>query len=425
MSRSAVYCVLIRDGKKRWFAEVWGSLRRELIWGPEAFEAWLAAGEEVDWEPEDVSGAAIVDFDAKTLAWGEQEVVTPPRALTLYRQILQNAWPGFAIKQLPSTELSTPLYALLDSGEQPMSEDEDDEDEAWEERPSTVAEAAEYFYPQEDDEEEEDDEESEQPFSEDCPGAWLTIVDQNGKLRQRRLSAVSVDLLSGEKSAVQAVAKLGPLELPAEKHVTEGLWIEIGQRKIGYWGSEGEAIVERLRNGWSGWTVELAESGYAQQCQISELPGTPMSDAEALGQLLPALLSNKRMSMANLIGAVGGSLKKTAIKATGCLTLILSLPIVLTGFFMDRWKEAGYAIIALVVIVAGLFKFFEYRLKAKFKNSGLAEMDDSLDEQRPAVAGPLDEETRKHRVDAMLAACSLPALAEIEPHFDDDLSDLL
>ena len=63
MSRSAAFCVLIRDGQQQRYAEVWASLRRELIWGADEFEAWLVAGGEADWEPEDISAVAVVDFD--------------------------------------------------------------------------------------------------------------------------------------------------------------------------------------------------------------------------------------------------------------------------------------------------------------------------------------------------------------------------
>ena len=52
MSKPVAYSVLIRNGQKRRFEEVWVTLYRELLWGPDAFEAWLEAGEEAGYEPQ-------------------------------------------------------------------------------------------------------------------------------------------------------------------------------------------------------------------------------------------------------------------------------------------------------------------------------------------------------------------------------------
>ncbi|MCC9641064.1 hypothetical protein LOC71_02180 [Rhodopirellula sp. JC740] len=412
MSRSAAYCVLIRDGNSRWFADVWGNLRRELVWGPDALESWLTAGEEIDWDPEDVCGAAIIDFDAQTLAWGEQDTLSPPRARALHHQLLQVAWPNFKIKRLAEHELDTTLYSLLEE----ESPEEDDQPGLWDDRHETVLEAARYFYPGMDDNEEDEDE---TPFSEGNTGAWLSIIDQQGKLRQRGLSGVSVDLLSGDKSAVKALAKLDQVMVPHEKYVTEGLWFDLREKSIHYWGPDGPSTVDGLQSNWANWKVHLADRGYLQQCEAIGVPGKPMTDAEALAIFLPQVLSNKRMTMAGMLGVVGGSLKKTAMKATGCLIVVLSIPILLAAFFMNMWKEAGYALITLVVIVAAVFKFIEFKLRSKFRQSGFAEKDEALEEQRPPVAGPLDEPARKQKLDEVLARCGLPPLSQIEPHFED------
>ncbi|MEZ6090659.1 MAG: hypothetical protein R3C05_22105 [Pirellulaceae bacterium] len=432
MSRSAAYFVLIRDGKASCFAEVWGTLYRELVWGPEAFEAWLTAGEETDWEPEDVSGIAIVDFDSRTLAWGESDVVMSPRGHLLYCRLLENSWPGFSLIDMSISELYRRLDALTDDGDE-LRDRDDEESGPWEPRPDTVREAIENFrgiddedededYDDEDDEDgdDDDDDDFDPPFSEYCKGAWITIIDQDGKLRQRGMSAVSVDLLSGDRSTIDELIALEPVEVPEEKYVTEGLWMDLGNRTIQFWGTEGLSVVHRLRSGWPDWNVALADQGYRQQCQISGLDGKPMSDAEALAEFLPHVLSNKRMTLANVFGAMGGSLKKSAIKATGCLTFVLALPILLVGFFMDQWKAAGYALLTLVIIVVVLFKFVEMKIKSKFNRSGMSARDHDLEEQRPPVAGPLDETTRKKRISQMLVDCGLPTMAEVEPHFAND-----
>ena len=414
MSRSADFCVLIRDGQQRRYAEVWASLRRELIWGADEFEAWLVAGGEADWEPEDISAVAVVDFDTKVLAWGEVDSLSSSRANALYGQLLQHAWAGFSISEIPGEGLERVFCELID-----VPFDSDDEEE-WDERPEDVRTAASYLLPgmSQDEDEEEDDYEDEPPFSEENPGVWVTIIERTGAVNQRGLIELSEDVLSGEQSVLAALTDLAPVELPAEKFVVEGLLIDQQQQRIVYWGTGGERLVGKLQDGWAGWSVESLLDGYLQQCQASGLAGVSMSDAEVLGEFVPVLLSNKRFRLANLLGAMGGSLKNSAIKATGCLTLVLALPILLVALFTGLWKESGYALLTLVAIVVIGFKAIEAKVKSKLQ-SALGETDTDSEELRPPVAGPIEEAARRERMDQMLSACQLPPLAEIEPYFDE------
>ena len=414
MSRSAACCVLIRDGQQHCYVDIWACLRRELILGPDEFEAWLVAGGEADEEPEDLCGVAVVDFDTKVLAWGEVDSLPRRRAWLLYSQLLQHAWPGFSFSEIASSDLQRVVCDLLDLPFDP------EDDEEWDDRPEDVQAAASDFLPGmwEDDDGDEDDDQDEPPFSEDNQGAWVTIVDETGEVSQRGLVELSEEVLSGKGSVLAELIALQPVDLPAEKFVTEGLLFDQQQRRMVYWGQGGEKLVRKLQTGWPDWTVETLLDGYLQQCQASGQAGVPMSDAEVLGGFLPGLLSNKRLDMANLLGAMGGSLKKSAIKATGCLTFVLALPILLVAVFTGLWEESGYALLGLVVIVVIGFKVIEAKVKSKIQNV-LGSSDDAMQEQRPPVAGPMDEAERRKRMDQMLKACQLPTLAEAEPYFDD------
>ena len=42
------------------------------------------------------------------------------------------------------------------------------------------------------------------------------------------------------------------------------------------------------------------------------------------------------------------------------------------------------------------------------------------EEQRPPVVGPLDQDERRGRLEALITACGFPSLEEIEPHYSDD-----
>ncbi len=421
MSRSVAYCVLIKNGEKRKFEDAWAHLKRELIWGPDVLEAWLEEGEQIDWEPEDVDSAALVDFDNKKLVWGERNGMQSAKAFSVYSRLLSQTWNGFTIECLRESQMYNLPADFYDGGRANRLVDEDevdglDNDELLD-CIETVQEAAEYLKPDPDDEDDYDDDE--EPF------AWLTIVDKHGKARHRKLYELPIDLLCGDKSAMNTVAKQGSVEVPSEKSVSEGFCIDIAKKEIFIWGPPRtlDKFV-KANQSWKGWSVNWAGSGgYGAQCEISGVRGVPMSDAEALSEFLPALLSNKRTTFANIVGAVGGSLKKTAIKATGCLTILLATPILLAGFFMSKLTEAGYAVIALVVIMVIMFKVLEWRIKSKFAKNDIAghmaSKDNGMEEQRSPVAGAVDEKVRLAEMNELLASCSLPSWETLEKQFPE------
>lgn len=419
MSKPVAYSVLIRDGQKRCFEDPCATLYRELIWGPEAYESWLSEGEEIDWEPEDLSGIAIVDFDQKLLTWGEGEALQHPRSFAAHQKLLQQSWAGFTISFLSESE----MYAAVH--DRPQDDEAPDEVDSYYERPETVNDAAELFEDDEDPDEE-NDEEDESQFDEDFPCAWATIIDQKGKIRQRALSQIPLDLITGVKSAVQELANVKAAEVPPEKAVKEGFWINLDTKEIGFWGgSECRRVLERLQKSWPKWKVAWAENGYADQCNVAGQPGIAMTDTDALVKFMPHVLSTTKFSVANIVEAMGGSLKKTALKATGCLMVVLAVPILLTGFFMDKLRESAYAVVALVAIVAVIFKVLESKVKNKFQNNPLSQREES-DDSKPPVAGPLDDEERRREMDQLLERCGFPSLEELQPHFPESSTfDLL
>ncbi len=253
------------------------------------------------------------------------------------------------------------------------------------------------------------------------------MIDTEGAVRHRNVPEISQDLISGRESAIAELARLPAAEIPNESVVTEGMWIDQTQREIGFWGGrKARAAFEKMQTAWSGWTVRAAQNGYAEQCAVSGPAGVPMTDAEALGQFLPTVLSTKRFDISSMFGALGGQLKKTAIKATGCLLMVLCAPVLLFGAISGNWQAAliTVAIVALCVVIA--FKVIEGKFKRKFAMPALARQEDG-EERRAPVAGPMDRKERRNRLDQLLKAAGFPTLSEIEPHFSEEplLDDLL
>ncbi|MCA9050872.1 MAG: hypothetical protein KDA89_19175 [Planctomycetaceae bacterium] len=484
MSKPVAYSVVIRNGRKQRFEEIWVTLYRELLWGPDAFVEWLEAGGETDYDPEELSGVAIVDMDSQTLQWGEESSEPLPCVQVALHKLMQQAWPGFEITILSRGQMYKVVRSVArlegpaarhsdddDDGEaddadadaddddadadddarvpivitgldddleddSPANDDfDDDADEDDQEydpfdyRPSTVREASGLYDEDEDDEDEDefsdddedvDEDELDEDDESDWPSAWMTIVDQNGKVRHRRIHQIPKDLLTGVRTAVQDLAQLKAAEVPAEEFVTEGFWINVKDRQIGIWGTHATLeCFDTLQKSWPKWKVVWAVNGYSDQCTVSGIPGMPMSDTDVLVKFLAQVLSTKKMDFGDVLGAVGGGLKKTAVKATGCLVAVLSLPILLGGFFFGKLKESGYAIGALVVIVAIAFKVIEFRLKAKFKKAPF-NLPNAVSERRPVVAGPLDPKKREEELDRLLTACNFPAVSELRPHFPEN-----
>lgn len=148
-----------------------------------------------------------------------------------------------------------------------------------------------------------------------------------------------------------------------------------------------------------------------------------MSDAEALGAIVPTILSTKRFDIGNMFGAMGGQLKKTAIKATGCLLMVICAPVLLFGAISGNWQAALITVAVVAVCVVIVFKVIEFKVKKKFAMPELQRNGDEDGEERAPVAGPMDESQRKARLEQMLKSAGFPPISEIEPHFSAETFD--
>lgn len=420
MSEPAVF-VLIRDGQKRYFADRWANafLFREILWGPDELERWLTEDQEIDDWTDEASGGVVVDYDNRKLVWsGDDEMLEIPRVESAYGRLLQASWPGF--------DIEFGGRGLMDLAAAAGKADAEDYDDESYQRSGTVREAIGYDGDDEDDSEDDYDDEEDQ-YDEDDTRAWITLIDTDGAIRHRNVPEITEDLVSGKESAIAELARLPAAEIPNESVVTEGMWIDQTRREIGVWGGrKARAAFEKMQTAWSGWTVRAAEDGYAEQCAVSGPAGLPMTDAEALGKFLPTVLSTKRFDISTMFGAVGGQLKKTAIKATGCLLMVLCAPVLLFGAISGNWQAALITVAIVALCVAITFKVIEGKFKRKFAMPERTQ-DEGSGPARPPVAGPMDPRERRNRLDQLLKAAAFPALSEIEPHFSDEplLDDLL
>lgn len=415
--------LLIREGDRSLYLDRWAMIYRELLWGPAALVEWLEHDETYEDEPEDLDGAVIVDFDAKELQWSGMSEFESPQVQKSYQRLLENAWPGFTVGTSTLHQLSAIIGNQTATNDGELNDEEDESDD-WSDRCKTVRDASTAGAS--------DDEDDGEPDS--CSNdesefrAWLTLIDQNGKLRHRRLYQISQDLMSADTKAVQAASKMEPAEVPAEKEILEGMWIHIPNRKIGVWGTQSMAkAVPAMQKAWKGWTVHWAEGGYADQCEISGVPGVRMTDAETLAPFMGNVMSTSRFDAGVFIGAVQSSIKKTAMKVTGCLLLVMAVPFLVFGYFADRLQAAAIAYASLVVVVVILFKGIASGLKKKFSLDQFSRRGQQ--DKKPPVAGPLDKTQRHDQMNRLLTACGFPSLEQLQPAMSkvpnlDDLSKI-
>ena len=337
-----------------------------------------------------------------------------PRVNDVYNRMLQAAWPGFkvAFAEEGMKDLAEALGAEALGAE---------DGGVWypEERSETVREAA-LLDDDEDelDEEEEEEEEEYGRFDEDDIRAWVTIVAADGTVRHWHLSELSEDLLQADGDPLQALMDLPPDEVPPEGVVAEGMWLDQAEKSIGLWGGYSlRARLPEMESAWDGWSIEWAERGYERQCETAGPAGVPLKDEEALAKVLPSILTTARLDVSTVIGALGGGLKRTAVKATGCLLVVICLPLVVFGLVSGDWTAVLISIAVTCAVVIAVFKVIE----RKVKNSLMGKMAMKNEgDGAPPAAGPLDEARRRQRIDRLLAAAGLPALSQVEPYFPEE-----
>lgn len=88
--------MVIRDGQKQCYEDRWASPCRELLWGADDLEEWLAQGYETDYDPEELSGGVVLNFDSREVLWFEREAFEIPRVQIVHQKLMEEVWPDFS-----------------------------------------------------------------------------------------------------------------------------------------------------------------------------------------------------------------------------------------------------------------------------------------------------------------------------------------
>ncbi|MEX0792077.1 MAG: hypothetical protein WD045_03015 [Pirellulaceae bacterium] len=435
--------VLIRGGHPSYHQDTWAAyyLYRELVWGPDDFENWVMQRDQVDRWDEDAGAAVVVDYDQRKLFWsawsGTLDDFWIPRVAELHQRLVKAAWPGYDVRYVGCREQWQEMVELAGgkgngierfdpfavrvesvreaAGQYDPDFADDDEDDGPPRRLLSGPDKA-----LEDDDDDDDDYDSEDEPFEFMPEqarAWITLIDEEGSVRHRHLMQIPLDLLHAESHVIEHLKACPPAEVPPESVVKEGVWIDVPGRVIGLWGGKNlKGRMDTVREHWDDWRIEWAEEGYLRHCAACDTPGRPMAEIDALGSLLPRVLTIKRFDMNELADQIGSGVKGFAKKATGCLLMVICLPLLIFGAVSGQWQAVGITVLVTAVVVAVIFKVIEYRVRRWYRESiPTAEPEDD-----PA-AGPLDERARRARLDRLLLVAGFPPLEEVEPRFVADV----
>lgn len=423
MSEPALF-IFQREGQHRLFYDSWAGVLvfRELVWGPEALENWATQSEEVEEWDDAVAGAVFVNLDDRQLLWhGSSGLLEIPAVARAHRALLEATWLDFHIERIDQIhELGKRL------GLEPQAYDDDDAPY----RCETVLIAAGLEHLESDDDEVDEDERPSELVKVDEDGepiqavgfdewehrAWLSVIDPRGNTSHWQLQEVPGDLLRQSSGAIEQLRLFESSDVPAEKCVMEGLWVNFEKHEMGMWGRKAlEEWLELAQQSWPDFRVQWhGDDGYRRQCESTGSSGMPMTSDAAIAVLTPMILSTERFSLRAVFDALGQRLKGTAIQATGCLTIILCIPFLVIGWMRNDWRLAVTAVATVVALTVIAFKFMEYRMKRWFS---FAEAPDS---DGPPVAGPLDKDQRREEFDQILRRAGFGSLAEIEPLIERD-----
>lgn len=441
MSQSALF-VLVRGGDRRYYFDPLGFryLYRDLVWGPEAFEDWAIEADEIDDWDENADGGVVIDFDARMLVWsGQRDAMTCPAVANVYQRLLDHAWPHFQVEYAARGMADLAIAADL-----PDAEDYRFDPDA---RYESIADAIGLADEELDDEADEydddfDDEiesvgglvtpaglirhsidgrvfdgnESAHLFDDDASRAWVTLVDDRGDVYQIQLQQISTDLIQADVDLIQAIKRLPPSNVPKESQVTEGMWIDVRRQEVGVWGSpDFQLHFSTIQSRWQGWSVRTEDVGYMDQCRVGGETGTSLSDAEAIGMIAPMILSNKRVKFQDMLGEIGAGIKSAALRATGCLTLVLIVPVLLFALVSGDWRSAGITVAILIVAIGAVFKWIERKVLRRFNaNFQRRAGEPKVGTTRPDAAGPIDPIQRRRMLDELLVDAGLPSLTKVE-----------
>lgn len=405
---------LIRDGQTTLYSDPCGSafFERNLVWGQDGLGQWLRGREPTDQFDSDAEAGAVIDFDAKALLWyTDDDEVNHPRSVQLLDALIDHAWPDFEILYADGiSDLQIAAGGSINQlGDRAMRLRVDLD--PLERRSDSIEEEIELG----------DELGDEFDLDDGSLGfAWITILDQENVVHHRLIGEITLDVIRDERKPLERLIALPPYEVPAETNVMEGLIVDEASCEIRIWGSRNiRAVAKEMALAWPQWDVKAIDSdGYQQQCRISGPAGRPMSNAQALGSVIPVLLMTKRVDPAMVLGQIGKSVKGLVAKLIAFLTVLFCLPFAIFALVTGNWKSGGITIGIIVLLVTVVFKLIE----AKWRRGFTATMQEvkrnaASQDDGSAVAGPTDSTNRRNELERLLRTADMPSIAEIEPHF--------
>ncbi|MEM9827553.1 MAG: hypothetical protein AAF958_13255 [Planctomycetota bacterium] len=446
MSLSLCWVSVIREGGQRNVCLPWIMLRRELIWGPEAFTKWFDQFDETEVEADSIDSVAVVDFDGQRLLWAEDTDAEPMATHRVYNRLLDQAWPDFSIQRRALESLIKMARVLHDSATLDAESSRSATDRALarfdsgakerirdivDERYESVVLSWAALHESNAEEEQGDDSEDrvydsedDEPLAEgpDFPRAFITVCSELGKSEHRTLYDIPCDLIEGEMSVTQTLRSLPASQIPPESECGEGVVLLTGTKRVLVWGDlELKQTLPEWQKSWRGWTVAWLDGGYPQHCEEASIVGKSIGDAEALGGILPQLLSTDRIDPAAAFAYVGSSLKRAAGKTIGCLFLVFAIPMLLLGALLGRFQAFAIAMTVMAWIVYFAFKVVERKVRRHFDESfGQALENPSTSEGDYVPAGPRGQQARQQELDRLLAKANLPSIKQCGKYFDED-----
>ena len=405
--------VFKKDGSPEAYFDRWAGalLFREIIFGPDALLEFARGFESIDpHELEEFEGeSTYVDFDEKLFMWtSEPDNVETPKAQATYLKLLTCAWPEYAIRHA--------IHGIDFASGTPIKDGSGGG--AFEYRFDTVLSAGRASDPDEEGDEPSDDEDP-YTFEDDDVRAWAVIVDKSKRLRHRFLDQISQDFSKPSTKLLKELSSLKSAEVPSERITAEGIVINIPAKELHVWGkADLKKQFPRFQKRWKDWSVIWLDDGYVGQCKVLGIEPTLMSDAEALGPIMPILLSNKRFDMGAFIGAVGGAVKKWAVRGMGCLYLVACIPILIWGLVSANWKPALLTMLGTLIAFVAVFKTVELLLKRRVHGSAIVKRGSSS-KSLPQVAGPEAVAEREALMSQLLSKAGLPSLRQIKEHYPD------
>lgn len=404
---------LIRDGQTTLYREPGGSasFHCNLIWGPRELQTWLDDRGPVEEFDDDSAAGVVVDFDAQAVLWyAECEPREFPRTAELVDKLIRTAWPEFEIIYADGM---SDLQIAAGRSRTAVGSDATSlrliEEDGLIDRCETVEDVTEGdidFAPEDDDE---------------CY-AWITILCEDQTLNHRLIGEIPLDVIRNEHAPIDRLLALPAYDVPAERNVLEALVVDVPGRIVRIWGGRNIGAVARgMLPHWTGWTIELIESdGYRQQCRFSGPPGQPLRDVDALGEVIPELLMDRRLDPAEVIGDLGKAAQGCLARIVALLTVLVCFPFFVFAIVSGNWKTGAIAIGVIVLVVVVLFQWMSHRVRRGFRTR-LAEPWNAQAATGPpqTYVGPADRQDRRSRLDALLRRAGLPSLDECELHLDE------